>query len=207
MPKGFEYWVGQIQAAKDDHKVFFEDAKKCNEAYCKERSYNIFYSNVNVLEANLLTNDPMPDIQRRFLKRLENDKLKSAAYSEVAKIAGAAIEYYSDISGLYRQAKKAVHNSVKVGRGLVWVEYEPVISQVEGQEAITDRKFNILSLKYDEFLCSSAEDETKVWWAARRHLLTSQDLKQRFNYAATDSELSFSDKQNSQTNKKRGEVW
>lgn len=205
------HWKKQIRAAKDEHKVYFDQAKKCNESYSKSKSYNIFYSNTQVITSNLLTNQPKPDIQRRFLKKAESDKLKYNTYLEVAKVAEGCINYYADIGKALEKFKSSVRNSVKVGRGVSWVEYTPVIKQdQEGNSFIESRNLEVHPLGYKEFLCSSAEKEDDVWWVARRHLLSKEEIEERFDYKFTAdfSELNFTENgKSNQTAQKRGEVW
>jgi len=205
------YWKKQISSAKDEHKQFFQEAKACNDAYSKERSYNIFYSNTQVLNANLLANTPKPDIQRRFLKKTESDKLKYNTYLEVSKIAEGCINYYSDINDYISSFKSSVFNSVKVGRGVDWIEYTPTIEKNEmGEQVISKRELEVIPLNYQEFLCSNAETEKDVWWVARRHLLTKKEIEDRFNYKFSDDlqELNFTDgEKETQTSQKRGEIW
>ena len=62
-------------------------------------------------------------------------------------------------------------------------------------------------LKYNEYLCSSAEKEQDVWWVARRHLLTRNDIYERFGYSADDNELSYKPDDSDETAQKRAEVW
>ena len=44
------YWKKQIDSFKSDNKNYFTQAKKCEDAYCEGKSYNIFYSNVQLLK-------------------------------------------------------------------------------------------------------------------------------------------------------------
>lgn len=203
----FIYWKHQIEAAKSNLKSYIKDAEDCYKAYHnKEMNYNIFYSNVEILTANLCIANPKPDIQRRFLKRLEKDKLRSNTYAEVAKVLNGAVEYVSDAASLDEIFNKAVKNSVIDGRGIVWLDYEPEIAANEnGQEYVAERNIRIESLNPQEFLYSSAEKEEDIWWVARRHLLSRQDIIRRFGYRVTEQELQF--KQEDETQLKRGEVW
>lgn len=211
MSKDFQYWKQQIESAKDAFRKYFDDAEDCQKEYTAQgRNYNIFYSNVQTLDANLNLNNPRPDIQRRFLKRIDSDKLKSNTYAEVARILSGAVEYVVDASDVNDIMKKDVHNTNVVGRGIAWVEYNPTISTDEnGQEYIASRDIHLDSLKYDEYLCSSAECEQDVWWKARRHLLTRKDIYKRFGYSTDDSELQYTPEgeKNNDTILKRGEVW
>lgn len=206
------FWKTQIRASKEEHKKFFQEAKNCNEAYSKERSYNIFYSNTQVLTANLLPNMPKPDIQRRFLKKTESEKLKYNTYLEVAKVSEGCVQYYSDIGKFFNKFKTSIDRSVKIGRGVDWVEYNPTVEKdEEGNKFIKDRELKVISLDYEEFLCSSAKTEEDVWWVARRHLLTKEEIEERFEYEFSEggTELNFEDKNSPSvgTSKKRGEVW
>lgn len=202
----FLYWKQQIETAKSNLKNYFKDAETCEKAYHNtDMNYNVFYSNVEILNANLCISNPKPDIQRRFLKRLEKDKLKSNTYAMVAKVINGAVEFVSDVSDLDEQLSIAVKNSVINGRGILWLDYEPTISVENGEEYVSDREIRIESLNPQEFLYSSAEKEKDIWWVARRHLLSREDIKRRFGYSPSEAELQF--KQEDETQLKRGEVW
>ena len=202
----FLYWKQQIETSKSNLKNYFKDAETCEKAYHNtDMNYNVLYSNVEILNANLCISNPKPDIQRRFLKKLEKDKLKSNTYAMVAKVLNGAVEFVSDVSDLDEQLSIAVKNSVINGRGILWLDYEPTISVENGEEYVSDREIRIESLNPQEFLYSSAEKEKDIWWVARRHLLSREDIKRRFGYSPSEAELQF--KQEDETQLKRGEVW
>lgn len=203
----FHYWKTQIETAKSSLKKYYTEVDECEKAYhSTDLNYNIFYSNTEILTANLCISNPSPDIQRRFLKRLERDKLKSNTYAEVARILEGTVEYVADVSNLDDEMLDSVKNSTIAGRGVVWVEYEPKIDiDDNGNEYVAERDIKLCSLSPKEFLYSSAEKEKDIWWVARRHLLSRNDIKARFGYSPEDSELQF--KQEDDTALKRGEVW
>ena len=206
--KDVRFWRSQISSAKDEQSSFNSSAKDANKIYSKSMSYNIFFSNVNVLTANLFTNLPKPDIQRRFLKKTEDDKLKYNTFLEVAKVTEGAVSFYCDVSDAQSEFKKTVFNSVKIGRGVTWVVYDPKIGGEEGNEQVIDRELYEDSLKYDEYLQSNANAKKNIWWKARRHLLSKEDLKTQYNYDAEDEELNFGkDEEDSTTAQKMAEVW
>jgi len=209
MNKDYQYWKQQIESAKSSFETYFKNAETCEKEYsAKDKNYNIFYSNVQTLDANLCLANPKPDIQRRFLKQMEAQKIKSNAYAEVAKILSSSVEYISDISDVDSIIKKDVHNCSVVGRGIVWVDYYPhIVTNADGKEEVISREIRLDSLKYDEYLCSTAESEKDVWWKARRHLLTRKDIYDRFGYSAGDFELQFKPYDKNETVLKRGEVW
>ena len=205
------YWKGQITKFKADNKEFFERAKKCEEAYCSGKSYNIFYSNIQLLKAYLLTNNPKPEVERRFLKKIVNDKLQYNTYVELANILEGVLSYYTEEEDFNVKLKDVIEQEKKVGRGVLWVEYEPVISKqinpvtLLEEEFISDRKITLHSLGYQDYACSTSVSPQHIWWKARRHLLSKEELKEQFGYEAEDNELSFSTGKD--TDRKLAEVW
>lgn len=209
MQKDYDFWRAQISSAKEAARSYWNDAKKCTREYsAKGKYYNIFYSNVSILDATLLLANPRPDIQRRFLKNIEADKKKATLYATVAKILNCGVECVSDLAGVNDVMKFDVHNANVSGSGIAWVSYEPKIVKDElGQEHIANQDIRVDYLKYDEFLRSTAEKEKDVWWVARRHLLTRNEIYDRFGYAADERELSYKGNKDDETSQKRGEVW
>lgn len=205
------YWKRQIANFKSDNKTFFSQAKKCEDAYCDTKSYNIFYSNIQLLKAYLLTNNPKPEVERRFLKKTASGKLEYNTALELANILEGALSYYTDNANFFQKLKDgALENGTKVGRGVLWVTYEPKIEQIADelgnvQEVITDREIKIDSLGYEDYACSTSCNKEQVWWKARRHLLSKEDLREQFNYEATDDELNFST--GKESDRKLAEVW
>jgi hypothetical protein len=203
----FAYWKKQILSAKDASKDFRSKGKEALELYSKtDLNYNLFYSNVQILDSHLCLNNPKPDIQKRFIKRIESDKKRSNLYSEVARIVQSAVEYVVDSSCVNEIIKQNVHDSNIVGRGVAWVNYTPVISVDEmGMEYVSERKIDVDFLDYKDYLESTADKESNIWWKARRHLLTRSDIKERFCYDPKETELQY--EQEDETSAKRGEVW
>lgn len=209
MSERFQFWKKQIESAKGAFDKYFNKAKECEKEYTAEgKNYNIFYSNVQTLDANLAINNPKPDIQRRFLKKLDSDLLRSNTYAEVARILSGAVEYVVDVANVDKIIKKDIHNDNVVGRGVAWIEYNPTIETDEnGVEFIANRDVHLTSLKYDEYLCSTAECEADIWWKARRHLLSRKEIYDRFGYSADDRELQYKPSDDNETVLNRGEVW
>ena len=204
------YWKGQIANFKSDNKDYFSKAKKCEEAYCDTKSYNIFYSNVQLLKAYLLTNDPKPEVERRFLKKVASDKLQYNTCLELANVIEGALSYYTDKEDFRKKLKKTIEDETKVGRGVLWVTYEPTISKVvdelgQEQEVVSGREIKIDALGYEDYACSTSINKEQIWWKARRHLLGKEELKEQFNYEAQDEELNFTTGKD--TDRKLAEVW
>jgi hypothetical protein len=209
MQKDYDFWRAQIASAKEAARSYWNDADKCAREYCdKSKYYNIFYSNVSILDSTLNLANPRPDIQRRFLKNIEADKKKSTLYATVAKILNCGVECVSDLSNVNEVMKADVHNANVTGSGIAWISYEPKIYTDEmGVEHIASQDIKCDYLKYNEFLRSSAEKQQDVWWVARRHLLTRGEIYDRFGYSADENELSYKGDETDETSQKRGEVW
>lgn len=226
----YEFWKQQISSAKQEHKNWIDDCNKLESKYTdKKRPINLFYSNVQILSAALLNNEPKPEVTRRFFNAITADKQKSDLYTTVARIAQAGIEYYFSKNNAVAVAKNAVRMANKFGRGVLWVDYEPTIVQMpvksgiirrigeklgvvsaEVVERVAGRDIKVSALSPEEYLCSYAENPQSVWWKARRHLMNADALERRFKYVATDSELTYRNESggtDAQTQEKLGEVW
>lgn len=229
--QNYDFWVKQISSAKDEHKQWLNQCKKLESQFVdQEVSVNLFYSNVQILSAALLNNEPKPEVTRRFFNALTTDKKKSDLYTTTARIAQSGIEYYFNKNSAIDVAKTAVKGAIKCGRGVLWVDYEPTIvtkapstniikkfaakiglaEEPQPEEYVAGRDIKIVSLSPDEYLCSYAETPHNIWWKARRHLMNRDALQRRFGYVATDSELKYAAEDGSanvQTQEKLGEVW
>lgn len=204
------YWKGQLEKFKSDNHIYFSQASKCMEAYCDTKSYNIFYSNIQLLKAYLLTNAPKPEVERRFLKKVASNKLQYNTYLELANVLEGALSYYADQEDFLIKLKDVIEDAKKTGRGVLWVTYEPTISKVADEfgnvtEQITGRELKLDALGYEDYACSTSCNKEQIWWKARRHLLGKEELKNQFNYEATDDELNFSSGKD--TERKLAEVW
>lgn len=207
--KDSDFWRSQIQRAKDDNAKYFAAADEAEKAFVSTKSYNIFYSNVQTLKANLLTNTPKPDVERRFIKKSTSNKLQYNTFLEVASITEASLTYITDVDNVIRTLKDIIEKAKKTGRGVAWITYEPTIESKKDElgnvsEEITDRVIKIDSVGYKDYLCSTAKNKKQIWWKAKLHLLSKEELKEKFGYDASDDNLGFT---NGGTERKLAEVW
>lgn len=228
MKKDAEFWSRQIESAKQEHKDWLKNCEKIGKAYTdKNVRENLLYSNTQTLLTALVNNKPIPEISRRFWNGTEQDPIKTKLYNVATKIAQANVEYYFDECDALSKVKDMVKKDLLFGRGVLWVEYEPVIKKIEveaknvlqtiGQavglvekeyiEKITDRKLKIVSLGVNDYLQSWGENCSNVWWKARRHLCDKDTLKERFNYDAEDNELTYGQDKDKGSQQKVAEVW
>lgn len=207
MSQDAKFWQNQISKAKDDCTDFFSQARKCEKLYTENKNYNIFYSNIQTLKASLLVNNPKPDVERRFIKKASGNSKDFNLFLEVAKITESALIYFTEINCFFQKLKKIIEEAKKCGRAVIWITYEPTINQIKNidgtsEESITDRDISIDCLKYDEFLMSSS---IKPWWKARRHILSREEIKSKFNKDILEENLNFIE--NKLSSRKLAEVW
>lgn len=177
-----QFWVTQLYMAKSDHKDFWDYGKKVEQRYKnakdaaqkhnRGKKLQILYSNTETIKSSLYARTAKPDVRQRFTQQK----------NELARTAGDVLErtlsYCADTTHHDRAFRKGVHDLVLPGRGVVWVEYEPVLGKDEGgQEIIVDQKVDDCFVYYRDFLHSPAKSWSEVWWIARRKLMTRDDMK------------------------------
>ncbi len=138
--------------------------------------YNIFFSNVELLKSVLFTNFPKPDIRRRWAKKTDKDERLQTLYRTTAEVAERAVSWVFDTTKANGKMKKIIKDYLVTGRGLLWVNYEPNVSD----EELLDQKINIDYVYWQDYRQSWARTWQDVWWVARRHYLTRKDLREQF---------------------------
>lgn len=207
------FWKQQILKAKSDNKDYYAQAEAAEKAYGEATSYNIFYSNIQTLKANLLTNTPKPDVERRFIKKAASNRLQYNTFITVSNVIEACLTYFTDIENLQPKLKDLIEQAKKTGRGVAWITYEPTIDTVGEDEQgnpiedITGRDIKIETISYKDYLCSTVEKQELIWWKARKHLLDKSELLKKFNFDATKDKGFFSKFFGSDNERKLAEVW
>jgi hypothetical protein len=173
-----KYWCEQLDLAKKDHKDWQDAGDAVVKRYKRgkerggQKKLNILYSNTEHLRAALYGRSAKPDVRRRF-----------GAEDKVAQIAGEVIEkgliYCNDTYDNDRQIELGLLDYLLPGRGVVRVEYEPVIR--EGQ--IVEQKLCDKFVYWKDFLCMPARtwgDIQKNGWIAFRHTMSRPELIDNF---------------------------
>ena len=177
-----QFWVTQLAMAKQDHRDFWEYGRKVEKRYKNSKDavarvnrgkrFQILYSNTEVLKAALYARTAKPDVRQRFT--YQKDELSRTAGDMMERV----LSYCADTTHHDRSFRQGVHDLVLPGRGVVWIEYEPVIGTDEmGQEIVVDQKVDDCFVYYRDFLHSPAKCWAEVWWIARRKLMTRDDMK------------------------------
>jgi hypothetical protein len=181
-PESSNFWLLQLDAAKKDHKHFWERGAAIEKRFKNERDnaskqrgrrLNILYSNTETLKAALYARTAKPDIRQRF----------TATKNELARTTGELLErclsYCADETSHDKAFSRGVQDMTLPGRGVVWVVYEPEFAPdpQTGQETVVDQKVRDEWVYYKDFLHSPCRCWSDNWWVARRHKMTRDDLK------------------------------
>ena len=193
------YWRKEIEIATEAEKSWRGRAEEIMRLYRDDRNvqgagrvlaggkrFNILWANTETLRPALYARTAKPDVRRRF--RDENPIARQAA-----TLIERALSYCVDTYDIDRVMEAAVQDTLLVGRGVVWLEYRPVMASqtvpemgMDGQiamverEYIAEQKLMPVYVPWQDFRVSPARTWTEKRWVARRHLLDKKELKKEF---------------------------
>ncbi len=193
------YWRKEIEIATEAEKSWRGRAEEIMRLYRDDRNvqgagrvlaggkrFNILWANTETLRPALYARTAKPDVRRRF--RDENPIARQAA-----TLIERALSYCVDAYDIDRVMEAAVQDTLLVGRGVVWLEYRPVMASqtvpemgMDGQiamverEYIAEQKLMPVYVPWQDFRVSPARTWTEKRWVARRHLLDKKELKKEF---------------------------
>lgn len=212
-----------ISAAQSFVKGWTQDAKRTIERYrLTNRSpqlydldysavaeFNILWANTQTLKPIVYSNQPIPNIKRRF----NQTDILGRYTSEIWERAVS----YSMEEGNFQRAMLMVRDDyLLTGRGTAWVRYVPTFETVSEKKRIVDEELES-NVEYDEEGAYVQSEEEKlsheeilfeyvqwsdfwheparrweeVGWVARRVLMTYEQCKDRFGKNAEDIDYSF----------------
>ena len=195
-------WVEEINFAEKELKKFHEQARRVNKRYIDERDatetnqrwFNIFNTNVGILEASLYSQIPGVDVSRRF-KDMDDDVARVAGIILQRAIEQDMAEPSCDFDQVMRQA---VSDRLVPGLGTAWVRLEtetedqPEIEDENGGLTVpTDEEGNPLQrithqevcidyVFWEDFLWSPCRVWAERRWVARKVPMTRDALVERF---------------------------
>jgi len=207
-------WTAEIEAAEKNIKKFQTRARSVTRRYIDERDpmnttnkwFNIFYANINIMEAALYSNIPKPVVARKF--KDYND--------DVARVAGLIIERtitqdLDDPRDTYDATMRhCVQDRLIPGLSQAWLRLETDTEDIElsedvtaqpGMETeevgeapetqlpaeqpeplkrITDQRICVDYVFWEDFLWSPCRIWDERRWVARRVYMTREELCERF---------------------------
>lgn len=164
--------------------------KKWRSAERKKNSFNVLWSNTEILFSSIYNSLPKPDVRRRFK---DADPLGKAVAETISRCLEFSVQQY----GFDQSIRNAVTDFLLPGRGVCRVRYVPSFTQVgdvsqtglddaeahgdhEATEGITEElaweQTAIEHVAWDDFRIGPGKTWDEVPWIAYRHRLTRDEL-------------------------------
>lgn len=195
-------WRDEITYAEKELKKFHETARRVIRRYIDDRDatetsqkwFNIFNTNVGIMEASLYANIPTVDVSRRFAD-MNDDVARVAAIVLQRGIQQDMVDPDCDFDQVMRQT---VSDRLIPGLGTAWLRLEtetedqpPVEDANGGLTTPTDEEGNPLQriasqevcidyVYWEDFLWSPCRVWAERRWIARRVPMTRDQLIKRF---------------------------
>jgi hypothetical protein len=198
-------WEKELQAAKRELTPFHTTARRINKKYLDERddssmagtgraSFNLFWSNIEVLKSSLYAKPPRVDVSNSF--KDSDDDVSRVAGTILERMLNHDIEE-DDESTFPEVTQQSVGDFLVVGMGQIWYRYEvdtetqsteAVIDPTTGTmlaapveyEAIVDEDAPADYVYWEDFWWSPARTWQDVRWVARRCYMNREELVARF---------------------------
>jgi len=192
-----QYWQMELDSSDQSEKDWRERGRAVVARYRDEREtdgygtglskqFNILWSNTETMKGALFARMPKADVRRRY-----NDN--NPITRQVAIVLERALQYGNEVYSADKPIKAAIEDYLLPGRGVVWVVYEPIFVkekiQVESldefgnmvmidqeEERIADQRCYFDYINWEDYRESPAKRPEDVYWKARRHLLTRDEL-------------------------------
>lgn len=170
-------WLMELKVADRDEEDWRKEGRDIFTRYkgekTKKDSFNILWTNTEVLRPSLYNSVPKPDVRRRFR---DADPLGKA----VAQVLERSLVYSVDSYDFDGVVKATVLDALLPGRGVDWVRYEPTIAKIEGQEQVTHEVVGCDHVQWDDFRRGPGKTWKECPWMGRRHRMTRDELIEKF---------------------------
>lgn len=193
-PNGvYKRWEDEITFAEKEMEKFWKSARLTIRRYIDDRDatevqkrwYNVFFTNVGIMEASLYDQTPEADVSRRFLDM--ND--------DVARVAGIIMqrcvnqdmdEADCDFDAVMRHA---VFDRLVPGLGAAWLRLETELEDIpdaidpetqKPMQRIAYQEVAIDWVFFEDFIYSPCRTWEERRWVARKVYMTRDQLTKRF---------------------------
>lgn len=180
-----EYWLKELELAKEELKPFRVRAERAWKTYVSEQGkkdaqrMNIMWSNVQTLRPNLYFQRPKPKAVRRVKQHAPESVI-------AAQIIEQATEYNCEEQSFNAAIKDVVEDYLITGRGVPWVSYEPTLETVtdpqtgKTYERLVREMMLVEHVPYSDFLHNPARAWREVEWVAKAAYLKEDDVAEVF---------------------------
>lgn len=193
-PNGvYKRWEDEITFAEKEMEKFWKSARLTIRRYIDDRDatevqkrwYNVFFTNVGIMEASLYDQTPEADVSRRFLDM--ND--------DVARVGGVILqrcvnqdmdEADCDFDAVMRHA---VFDRLVPGLGAAWLRLETELEDIpdaidpetqKPMQRIAYQEVAIDWVFFEDFIYSPCRTWEERRWVARKVYMTRDQLTKRF---------------------------
>jgi len=208
-----QYWQMELESADQAEKDWRDRGRAVVARYRDDRSadsfgaglykqFNILWSNTETMKGALFARMPKADVRRRYS---DNNPVNR----QTAIILERALQYGNEVYSADKPIKAALEDYLLPGRGVVWVVYEPILItetiQLESidetgnlitidqeEERIADQRCYFEYVNWEDYRESPAKRPEDVYWKARRHLLTRDELIEKGFKNASNIPLNWS---------------
>ncbi|MDR2427067.1 MAG: hypothetical protein LBD46_07835 [Endomicrobium sp.] len=169
-------WINNVNEYENIYSCGASEEKKAQ----KNKRYNILFANTQILFAALFTSLPRLIIRPRTSKEtLTNSKMK-LFYSTVIDIIKKAVEICINTDNIKKVVESFKLDILLSGQGVLWCVFNAQYQQLGNDTKVTNERVKIEHVYYKDFLISSGRTWNQVWWIARRHKMTEEDIYKQF---------------------------
>jgi hypothetical protein len=226
-PLSAKFWQSELDAAEKRDRKWHKRANEVIARYRDERENhddtcrktNILWSNTEVLKSVLFQGIGNPDVRRRFPRKGKEER----AARQASLVLEHGLSYCADSYDSSGQIECAVEDMLLPGRGQCWVVYdaeveeEPASDDSEAAEqvatGISDQSVYFENIYWQDYRTSAGRKENDIWWKARRHQYSRDELKTYFPKHADKIPLNAciadrpTDSKDDDDTFKRADVW
>ena len=189
----------------------YRDERNMERNANSNRRTNILWSNTETLKSALFQGLGKPDVRRRHQKQgSQEDRVARQA----ALVLERGLAYCADSYDAEEQLDACVEDQLLPGRGTAWIEYEVDVDDYGGANADTSeepavddqpelaegtattyapqikaQKVQFVHVYWRDFLTSSGRKWSDVWWVAREHDYSRDELTKYWPKHAKDIPL------------------
>lgn len=193
-PMSAELWHDELKAAEKRDETWIKRADNVVARYRDERDMddrgerrtNILWSNTEILKSVLFQAIGNPDVRRRFPKKGKDER----AARQAAMTLERSLSYCGDAYDADAEVEYVVEDTLLAGRGQAWVVYDADVeeqeSETEDGETVTEAvEIKDQSVRFDhvfwkDYRTSAGRKESDIWWKARAHHYTRDELIKYF---------------------------
>lgn len=137
-----KFWAGQISGQQKKFKDgWYERGENTVKRYRdggqggKNTSFNILWSNTEILKAATFSRTPPPNVARRHkIVNTSNDprlQIQTVVAREASETIEKCLEFYSEEKAFTKSLRKCRDDMLLPGRGVVWVQYNSEFKTIQ----------------------------------------------------------------------------